>query len=127
MPRTTGVWPLRNPTSGQPRTAPSGGVPPQTGSRKGPVPRREQLHSASPPKDTVATVADAGNALAWPPYRLLEGRKGPFVADLAAVRVIGMCEGLPGPKVWLVLRRQVVESRAVAELKYYLGGACIPT
>jgi hypothetical protein len=34
-----------------------------------------------------------------------EGRKGPMVAAWAAGRVIAVREGLPGPEVWLVLRR----------------------
>ena len=34
-----------------------------------------------------------------------EGSKGPLVADCATVRVIARREGLPGPEVWLVLRR----------------------
>jgi len=123
VPRTTPVWPLLEPTSGALRTLPRRWVPPQTASRKGPLPRREQLHPDSPPKDTVATVAAALPAGAWQPYRILEGRKGPLVADLAAVRVIGVRDRLPGPEVWLVLRRQVVEPGETAEVKYYLSNA----
>jgi SRSO17 transposase len=123
VPRSTPVWPLVAPASGEPRTPPRRWVPPQTVSRKGPVPRREQLHPASPPKDTVAAVAAALAAPVWHPYRILEGRKGPLVAELAAVRVIAVRERLPGPEVWLVLRRQVVEPGAEAEVKYYLSNA----
>jgi SRSO17 transposase len=123
VPRTTPVWPLLEPTSGALRTLPRRWVPPQTASRKGPVPRREQLHPDSPPKDTVATVAAALPATAWQAYRILEGRKGPLVVEIAAVRVIAVRERLPGPEVWLVLRRQIVEPGAEAEVKYYLSNA----
>ena len=34
-----------------------------------------------------------------------EGSKGPLVARLAALRGIAVREGLPGPEVWLVRRR----------------------
>src|SRR5215212_6057410 len=57
VPRTTPVWPLVDPASGQPCPRPQRWVPPQKASRKGPVPRRAQLHPASPPKETVAAVA----------------------------------------------------------------------
>jgi SRSO17 transposase len=123
VPCTTPVWPLVAPANGAPRPPPRRWVPPQTASRKGPVPRREQLHPDSPPKDTVATVAVALPATAWQPYRILEGRKGPLVAELAAVRVIAVRERLPGPEVWLVLRRQVGEPDEIAEVKYYLSNA----
>ncbi len=123
VPRTTPVWPLQDPASGATRARPRRWVPPQTASRKGPVPRREQLHPASPPKDTVATVAAALSAAAWHPYRILEGRKGPLVVDLAAVRVIGVRDRLPGPEVWLVLRRPIVALGEEAEVKYYLSNA----
>ena len=42
-----------------------------------------------------------------------------MVADFAALRAIGARGGLPGPEVWLVLRRNVV----TGELKTYLSHA----
>lgn len=123
VPRTTPVWPLLDPASGAARARPRRWVPPQTASRKGPVPRRERLDPASPPKESVATVAAALPPPAWHPYRILEGRKGPLVVDLAAVRVIGVRDRLPGPEVWLVLRRQIVAPGEEAEVKYSLSNA----
>jgi SRSO17 transposase len=126
VPRTTPVWPLVEPASGEPRMPPRRWVPPPPPSRKGPVPRRAQLHPDSPPKETVATVAAALPATgghSWLPYRILEGRKGPLVAELTAVRVIAVRERLPGPQVWLVLRRQIVGPGEKAEVKYYLSNA----
>jgi SRSO17 transposase len=123
VPSSTPIWPLVEPASGQAQARPQRWVPPQKASRQGPVPRREQLHPASPPKLTVAAVAGALPAAAWQPYRILEGRKGPLVAELAALRVIAVRERLPGPEVWLVLRRQVVEPGEEGEVKYYLSNA----
>jgi SRSO17 transposase len=58
-------------------------------------------------------------AEAWSRHTIKEGSKGPMVADFTAVRVIGVREGLPGPDVWLVLRRHV----ETEELKTYLCNA----
>jgi SRSO17 transposase len=41
------------------------------------------------------------------------------VADFATVRVIAVREGMPGPEVWLVLRRNL----ETGELKTYLSNA----
>jgi DDE superfamily endonuclease len=53
--------------------------------------------------------------------RVVAGAPAPqtvvMVAEVAALRVIAMGEGLPGPAVWLVLRRNLV----TGELKTYLS------
>jgi len=87
------------------------------------VPAPRTTPPDSPPKDTVATVAAAVPATAWQPYRLLEGRKGPLVAELAAAARHRRARALAGPEVWLVLRRPVVELGEDAEVKYYLSNA----
>ncbi|MBI3301588.1 MAG: hypothetical protein HYZ72_05870, partial [Deltaproteobacteria bacterium] len=51
--------------------------------------------------------------------RIKEGSKGPLVARVAALRGIAVREGLPGPEVWLVLRRNLV----TGELKTSLCNA----
>jgi SRSO17 transposase len=56
---------------------------------------------------------------AWTRQLIKEGSKGPIVADFATVRVSAVREGLPGPEVWLVLRRNV----ETGELKTYLSNA----
>jgi SRSO17 transposase len=53
----------------------------------------------------VAAVAEEVPAEQWSWQTITEGSKGPLMAACAAVRVIAMREGLPGPEVWLVLRR----------------------
>jgi hypothetical protein len=36
-----------------------------------------------------------------------EGSQGPMVAEFAMLRVIAVRDALPGPDVWLVLRRHI--------------------
>ena len=124
MPCATQVWPLHDPATGQERARPQTWVPPQTASRKGPAPRRARLHPDSPPKQRVDAIAAALPVGAGQRYRILEGSKGPLVADFAAVRAIAGRDGRPAQEVWVVLRRTVVEGPAEApELKYYLSNA----
>ena len=121
--RSTHVWPLRAP-DGQPSgAAPSVWVPPQTASRKGPAPQRPRLHPESPPAQTVEAWAAQVPAAAWQRYRILEGSKGPLLADFAAVRVVAVRDRLPGPTVWLVIRRTVPAPGAAPVYKYYLSNA----
>ncbi len=128
VPCATQVWPLTDPATGQPRPRPQVWVPPQTAARKGPVPRRARLHPQSPPKQRVDAIAAHLPAAAWQRYRILEGSKGPLVADFAAVRAIAGRDGLPAQEVWVLLRRTVEEDPAVApDLKYYLSNAAADT
>ena len=50
---------------------------------------------------------------------ITEGSKGPIVADFWAMRVVAGRDGLSGPEVWLVLRRQL----ETGELKTYVCNA----
>ena len=50
---------------------------------------------------------------------LKEGTKGPLIADFTALRVTAVRDGLPGPDVWLVFRRNV----STGEIKFYLCNA----
>ncbi len=58
-------------------------------------------------------------ASAWQRHTSREGSQGPQVADFAFRRVVAVRDGLPGPDVWLLLRR----SRAEGEVKYFLSNA----
>ncbi len=98
-------------------------MPPQTASRKGPAPRQARLHPESPPKRRVDASAAQRPADAWRRYRILEGSKGPLVADCAAVRTIAARDRLPAQEVWVVLRRTVEGPAAAPALKYYLSNA----
>jgi SRSO17 transposase len=71
---------------------------------------------------TPETVLDIANQLSpeqWTRHTIKEGSKGPLVADFAVLRVVGVRDGLPGPGVWLILRRSV----STGELKTYLSNA----
>jgi len=123
VPCATQVWPLHDPATGQPRPRPQGWVPPQAASRKGPAPRRVRLHPHSPPKLRVDAIAAQLPATAWHRYRILEGSKGPLVADFAMVRAIAVRDRLPAQEVWVLLRRKVEGPAEAPELKYYLSNA----
>jgi SRSO17 transposase len=116
------VWPLVELTTLAPRARPQRWVPPRAASGKGRRRSRERLHPASPPPLRLDDLAALLPATAWHRYRILEGSKGPLVADFAALRAVATRDGLPGPEVWVLLRRPVPAAPA-AELKYYLCNA----
>lgn len=121
-PRSTFVWPLVDPTDGTtPRARPTTGVPPATPGRGRP-PSRERLQPDSPPPLPVEALA-ALPAAQWHCYRLLEGSKGPLVAEFAAVRAVAVRDGLPGPDVWVLLRRPLPVPGETPEVKYSLSQA----
>jgi SRSO17 transposase len=57
---------------------------------------------------------------AWTRATIKEGSKGPIVCDFAFLRVVESRGGLPGPDLWLVIRRNVDNP---AELKFYFSNA----
>lgn len=57
---------------------------------------------------------------AWTRAVIKEGSKGPIVCDFAFLRITEARGGLPGPDVWLVIRRNVEDS---SEIKFYLSNA----
>ena len=95
VPHTTRVWEER----------PATHIPPRRG--RGRRPQRERLVEGAPKARTVLEVAGALPAEAWTRQTIQEGRQGPMVADFAAIRVVAVRDALPGPDVWLVLRRHV--------------------
>ena len=68
------------------------------------------------------TVADAASTLSLKLMNLGEGAKGPILAEVAAVQVWEMRDGLPGERRWLFVRRN-----ANAEMKYALSNAARDT
>ena len=71
--------------------------------------------------DTLAAQLPPG---AWQRWAIIEGSRGPLVAAFAVVRAVAVRERLPGPEVWVVLRRQLQER---PELKVYLPSAPVDT
>ena len=62
-------------------------------------------------------------AARWQRYRILEGSKGPLVAEFLTVRAVQGRDGLPGPEGWLVVRRTLPEAGEEPVAKYYLSNA----
>jgi len=67
-------------------------------------------------KDLAAYVPRA----AWLRATIKEGSKGPIVCDFAFLRVVEARNGLPGPELWLVLRRNLDDP---AVIKFYFSNA----
>ena len=95
---------------------PATAVPAWSG--QGRKPTRPGL-AGKPQPEAVAQLAAWLPAHRWVRRTIKEGSKGPLVARVVALRVIAVREGLPGPEVWLVLRRNPV----TGELKTYLCNA----
>jgi hypothetical protein len=127
VPRDTKVWPLLEMDGQTERARPSSWVHPQVSSRKGPVPRRERLHPSSPAKVPLEDLAKQWPSSAWQRFRLLEGHKGPLVADFLVLRAVLPLDRLPGPEIWVVIRRKVSGSAEEPEWKFYLSNAPLET
>lgn len=108
VPHDTQVWLQR------PATA----VPPWSG--RGRRPRKARLVAGEPAPQRVDELAAAVPLDAWCPFLMKEGSKGPLVAEFAFHRGVAVRAGLPGPDVWLILRRGLGEN---PELKVYLSNA----
>lgn len=109
VPHDTRVWTAR------PRTE----VPPAK--LKGRPPVRERLCEGEPdPVRVDSLAARLPRGKRWLRYQIKEGAKGPMVAEFAFLRAVAVRDGLPGPDVWVVLRRGLGEK---PELKVYLSNA----
>src|SRR5437899_8339888 len=111
VPHTTRVWEAR----------PATHVPPWRA--RGRRPQRERLVEGAPAARTVLEVAAGLPAEAWARQTIQEGSQGAMVAECATVRVVAVRETLPGPHVWLVLRRHI----ETGELKTSLCTAPVDT
>jgi SRSO17 transposase len=113
VPHNVRVWATRPPTA----------VPPATGKKGGRF-TRLRLAPGAPAAVRVDALAAALPASAWQVAQIQEGSKGPLLAEVAFVRAVAVRDGLPGPDVWLVLRRALDAAR---ELKAYLCNAAAET
>ncbi len=113
VPHNVRVWAVRPPTA----------VPAATG-RKGHPFTRVRLAPGAPAPVRVDALATALPPSAWQVAQIQEGSKGPLLAEVAFVRAVAVRDGLPGPDVWLVLRRALDATR---ELKTYLANASAAT
>jgi SRSO17 transposase len=121
--KNTRVWPLLELADGAARMRPQTWTPPRNASGKGRTPVRVRLQPDSPAPLRVDALAAQLPADQWHRYRVLEGSRGPLVADFAALRAVAVRDGLPGPEVWVLLRRPLVEAGEQPELKYFLANA----
>lgn len=124
VPRSTQGWCLTAPDGQATQPAPQTWVPPQTASKKGVAPRRTRLHPDSPSKVSAEAWAARVPAARWQRYRVLEGCKGPLVAEFVAVRWVTVRDRLPGPEGWLLVRRSLPpDPTKVPAYKYYSSNA----
>ena len=87
---------------------------------RGRRPTRLQLRQ---PFDQPLSVQDLAAQLLpmrWSRATIKEGSKGPIVCDFAFVRIVEARAGLPGPEVWLVIRRNLDDPSV---LKFYFSNA----
>ncbi len=61
---------------------------------------------------------------AWLRATIKEGIQGPLVCDFAFLRVVEARHSLPGPALWLVIRRNVTDPTVI---KFYFSNAPAPT
>jgi SRSO17 transposase len=107
VPHPTRVWDVR----------PATHIPIWGG--RGRQPHRPRLVAGASDARPVLEVATSLPPEAWSRQTITEGSQGPMVAEFAAYRVIAIRDALPGPDVWLVLRRHL----ETGELKTYLCNA----
>jgi SRSO17 transposase len=98
------VTEVPHPTRGW-EEGPATHIPPRRG--RGRRPPRERLVEGAPQARPVLAVAGARPAAAWTRQTIQEGSQGPMGADVAAIRVVAVRDALPGPEVWVGLRRHV--------------------
>lgn len=123
VPRDTMAWPLVEPDGQTARARPRTWVPPQKPSPKGPVPARKELHPASPAKVRLQEWAEQIPTGMLRRYRILEGSKGPLVADFVAFEALAVRHKLPGPQVWVLVRYKVIGPDEEPQVKFYLSNA----
>jgi SRSO17 transposase len=93
-------------------------IPPWTG--KGRKPTRPQLQTPTNQPYRVDDLLKQLPPTAWVRGMVKEGSKGPIVCDFAFVRVTEARQGLPGPRLWLIIRRNLADP---SEVKFYLSNA----
>jgi SRSO17 transposase len=89
-------------------------------SGKGRKPTRQRLKTPSNAPYRVDELVWRLPKTAWTRTIIKEGSKGPIVCDLAFVRVNEARDGLPGPRQWLIIRRNV---DAPTVVNFYLSNA----
>lgn len=89
-------------------------------SGRGRRPARLRLRTPNDHPSRVDSLVERIPDYCWLRATVKEGSKGPIVCDFAFLRVTEARGGLPGPEVWLVIRRNVEDP---TEVKFYLSNA----
>ena len=89
-------------------------------SGKGCKPTKLRLKTPSNAPYRVDELAKRLPKRAWKRTTIKEGSKGPLVCDVVMVRVTEARDGLPGPRLWLIIRRNVADP---SDVRYYLSNA----
>lgn len=87
---------------------------------RGPHPKRLRLRTPSHRPVRVDELVRRLPKAAWGRCQIKEGSKGPLVCDFAFLRITEARQNLPGPTLWLVIRRNVDNPEV---LKFYLSNA----
>ena len=104
------------------QTAPEVYLPAWPGRGRRP-PRLKLRQPEDRPVQVKELAADLPRA-AWLRATIKEGSKGPLVCDFAFLRVVEARTGLPGPELWLVLRRNLADPTVI---KFYFSNAPVQT
>jgi len=99
------------------RERPATRVPPWSG--RGRKPSKARLADEQQSASSVIELAAGLPSSAWQRYTIKEGSQGPLEAEFACERVVAVRNGLPGPEVWLVLRRSLSDG----EVKTFVSNA----
>jgi SRSO17 transposase len=100
------------------QTRPELHIPPWQGRGRRPT-RLRLCHSTDKPL-TVQELAGHLPATAWSRATIKEGSKGPIMCDFAFLRLVESRAGLPGPDLWLVIRRNLDDPTV---LKFFFSNA----
>ena len=93
-------------------------IPPWSG--KGRKPTKRRLKTPSNRAYRVDELLRRLPKTAWVRGMVKEGSKGSIVCDFAFVRVTECRQSLPGPRLWLVIRRNLADP---TEVKFYFSNA----
>lgn len=93
-------------------------IPPWSG--RGRKPAKQRLKTPTNRAYRVDELLWRLPKTAWVRGTIKEGSKGPIVCDFAFVRVSECRQGLPGPRLWLIIRRNVADP---SEVKFSFSNA----
>ena len=87
---------------------------------RGRHPVRLHLRNATDHPVRVDDLVSSVPAEAWTTATIKEGSKGPIICDFAFLRLVESRANLPGPEVWLIIRRNLEDPSVI---KFYFCNA----